>query len=85
PRLPAEADTALLREQVRQSGLARRHRLRWETPPPLEHMAAALEAYGQPITSMGRSLQDDPAFFAAICMAAGAAYRLLRNEGPKEP
>ncbi|WP_163855633.1 DUF3866 family protein [Paenibacillus elgii] len=85
PRLPAEADTALLREQVRQSGLARRHQLRWETPPPLEHMAAALEAYGQPITSMGRSLQDDPAFFAAICTAAGAAYRLHRNEGPDKP
>ncbi|NEN82178.1 DUF3866 family protein [Paenibacillus elgii] len=85
PVLPAEAETTLLREQVRQSGLARRHRLRWETPPPLEHMAAALEAYGQPITSMGRSLQDDPAFFAAICTAAGAAYRLLRNEGPDKP
>ncbi|MCM3269314.1 DUF3866 family protein [Paenibacillus elgii] len=85
PWLPAEADTALLREQVRQSGLARRHRLRWEAPPPLEHMAAALEAYGQRITSMGRSLQDDPAFFAAICTAAGAAYRLLRNEGPDKP
>lgn len=83
PRLPAEADTALLREQVRQSGLARRHRLLWETPPSLEQMAAALEAYGQPITSMGRAWPDDPAFFAAICTAAGAAYRLLRNEEPQ--
>lgn len=82
PLLPAEADTALLREQARQSGLARRHRLRWEAPPPLEQMAAALEAYGRPITSMGRAWPDDPAFFAAICTAAGAAYRLLRNEGP---
>ncbi|GMX65142.1 DUF3866 family protein [Paenibacillus elgii] len=85
PLLPAEADTALLREQVRQSGLARRHRLRWEAPPPLEHMVAALEAYGRPITSMGRALPDDPAFFAAVCTAAGAAYRLLRNEGPDKP
>ncbi|WP_051775256.1 DUF3866 family protein [Paenibacillus tyrfis] len=85
PLLPAEADTALLREQVRQSVLARRHRLLWEAPPPLEQMAAALEAYGQPITSMGRALPDDPAFFAAICTAAGAAYRLLRSEGPDKP
>ncbi|MEC0213825.1 DUF3866 family protein, partial [Paenibacillus ehimensis] len=79
------AEAALLREQVRQSGLARRHRLLWEAPPPLEHMAAALEAYGQPITSMGRAWQDDPAFFAAICTAAGAAYRLLRDGGPDKP
>ncbi|XOK63805.1 DUF3866 family protein [Paenibacillus elgii] len=85
PLLPAEADTALLREQARQSGLARRHRLRWEAPPPLEQMAAALEAYGWPITSMGRALPNDPAFFAAVCTAAGAAYRLLRNEGPDKP
>ena len=85
PLLSVAAEAALLREQVRQSGLARRHRLLWEAPPPLEHMAAALEVYGQPITSMGRAWQDDPAFFAAICTAAGAAYRLLRDGGRDKP
>jgi hypothetical protein len=42
----------------------------------VDEIAEALDQYPKPITSMGRGLSQDPAFFQAICAAADCAIQL---------
>ncbi|WP_245247222.1 MULTISPECIES: DUF3866 family protein [unclassified Paenibacillus] len=82
PLIPSTRESMLLMRQSQQYELGRLHRLQWMTAPAAGEMEAALKPYGEPITSMGRGLADDPAFFAAVCCAASAAYRqYLKGRG----
>lgn len=75
PLIRDPKETMLLKRQTLQYELGRLHRIRWTEAPPVNELEAALELYGRPITSMGRGLRDDPAFFAGVCGAASDAYR----------
>lgn len=61
---------ALVQEQAQGLQL---HRIIAMPSISIEEIARALELYPQPITSMGRGLSQDPAFFQAICAAADCA------------
>ncbi|UUZ79534.1 DUF3866 family protein [Paenibacillus sp. P26] len=76
PVLPAEQGRTLFR-RLQASGLERKHEIRWQEAPPVEAMERAPLRFG-PVTSMGRGVRADPAFFAAVCAAAGTALELLR-------
>ncbi|MCS7461599.1 DUF3866 family protein [Paenibacillus doosanensis] len=78
----ASAQGAALRQQIERTGLGGKHTVTWHKPAGEEEWLAALEAYGEPIVSMGRGLREDPAFFAAIGAAADRAWSLRsRREG----
>lgn len=75
PLITSAKESMLLKRQSLQYELGRLHHLQWMAAPAAGEMVTAFEPYGEPITSMGRGLQDDPAFFAAVCCAASAAFR----------
>ncbi|WP_159882254.1 DUF3866 family protein [Paenibacillus puerhi] len=74
PLLADEAQRHMLRGQAEQAALAQRHEVRWLPPPSAGEIGQALAAYGRPITTMNRGLAEEPAFFQAVCTAAGYAF-----------
>ncbi|SDC37756.1 Protein of unknown function [Paenibacillus sp. UNCCL117] len=74
PLLADQAKRSMLRGQEAEAALAARHEVLWLSPPPAEDIGLALAAYGPPVTTMGRGLAEEPAFFQAVCTAAGHAY-----------
>jgi hypothetical protein len=77
PLPPLAADqSALLHAQLAAAGIPERHDLR-----PIDFDAgvvlAALAAYGDDLTTMGRRVGDDPAFFLAAAAAGIAAGRAV--------
>ncbi|WP_158606562.1 DUF3866 family protein [Paenibacillus ginsengarvi] len=82
--LPAglpEPQEALLRRQWEASGCAERHELVWEPAAGPAEAERRLAAYREPVTTMGRGLRDDPAFFCSVCAAAQQA---LSRHRPRE-
>jgi hypothetical protein len=77
PVLPPE-ETALVLEQCREKQVIPRHRLLWEQVPDI---AGTLQAAGVAVKSMGRTPQEDPAFFAAAAAAGQVAARHCCPEG----
>lgn len=78
--LPAdmsEPKTNMIRQQLEQSGCAARHDIVWVEDVRLEEVERRLSDYTDPITTMGRGLSDDPAFYLAVCAAARHASRLV--------
>mgnify|MGYP001320383944 CR=1 FL=1 len=75
---PDERD--LLERQLEEHGLSFKHDIRWFDVPAVEDVETSLSAYPVPVTTMGRSLRDDPAFFQAACAAAQAAWELCRGK-----
>jgi hypothetical protein len=76
PRLGDEAD-AKLALQAREAGLSTRHNLFHYGELSLQ----ALQSHRHLCRTMGRSLQDDPAFFLGTAAAARHLGRLLSSEG----
>jgi hypothetical protein len=72
---------ALIERQWRDSGCADRHDIRWVDGITVEEIARRMRDYPLPIRTMGRGLNEDPAFFAACCAAAEYAVRLLGYDG----
>lgn len=68
-----------LRRQIEETGLNRKHRLQWSSVSPIAAQEEACRAYKRPITSMGRGLHSDPAFFAGAEAAAAAAWSCLQG------
>ncbi|MCR8633878.1 DUF3866 family protein [Paenibacillus radicis (ex Xue et al. 2023)] len=68
-----------LRIQIEHAGLIHKHKLQWMTDSSLYIHEVALRAYSMPITSMGRELHSDPAFFAGVRAAAAAACSCLQG------
>lgn len=80
-RCPAVIPLPLLGDQENaiiqaQSQKLQLHRLMVMPNISAEEIAAAFERYPLPITSMGRGLAQDPAFYQAICAAADCACQL---------
>ncbi|TDF99263.1 DUF3866 family protein [Paenibacillus piri] len=63
-----------LRLQAEQSGIALRHHLEWIKVSSAAELETVFHTYPLPITSMGRGLRDDPAFFAGIEAAVSAGW-----------
>ncbi|GAA3405392.1 DUF3866 family protein [Paenibacillus hodogayensis] len=68
-----EPHKRLIRRQLEESGCADRHDPLWVPGVGLAEAERRLAAYDAPITTMGRQLRDDPAFFLTVCAAAQAA------------
>ncbi|HEX6971342.1 MAG TPA: DUF3866 family protein [Limnochordia bacterium] len=66
-------EEAELAAQAARAGLAERHTLVWEPTAPLRER---LERHAALLRSMGRSFDDDPAFFLAGAAAGAVAARL---------
>jgi len=68
-----------LERQLAESGLAGRHDIRWLPAPSPDEIGESLAQYPLPVSTMGRSFRDDPAFFQAVCAAAQLSLRLCRE------
>ncbi|MBP1962050.1 DUF3866 family protein [Paenibacillus aceris] len=53
-----------------------RHRVMMMPVVSIEEIAEAFSSYPQPITSMGRGLWQDPAYFQGVCAAVDCAIQL---------
>lgn len=69
----------VLEEQIKQYGLAQRHHITWIDAIDPGEIGRRLQAYPEPITTMGRGLREDPMFFAAVCAAACVAESAFRS------
>ncbi|WP_019532772.1 DUF3866 family protein [Paenibacillus ginsengihumi] len=86
-REPALVPLPLLgREQTRRLSrqaavcrLPERHDVRWVQAARAEDIGQALALYPEPVTTMGRGLAEDYAFFAAVCAAAEEALTLAEE------
>ncbi|WP_261301178.1 DUF3866 family protein [Paenibacillus andongensis] len=72
PLLEAK-ESAVIQKQAQNLQL---HRIEAMPSPSIAEIAEAFSLYPQPITSMGRGLSQDPAYFQAICAAADCASQL---------
>ncbi|MFC5447999.1 DUF3866 family protein [Paenibacillus aestuarii] len=70
----AKAEQAVLERQVAEEGLYAQHRIVPVSGITMERVQAALRLYPVKITSMGRGMEEDPAFMKAICAAAEFAW-----------
>ncbi len=76
PLLPAKHQSRL-EEQVSTAGLADRHRV-FYVEGSLDHLRES----GLSLSTMGRGLEEDPAFFLAVAAAAGHAAGLIQRGQP---
>jgi len=60
--------------------IADRHCLQWLAAPSPDVIASALANYPRSVTTMGRSLSEDPLFFQAVCCAAETARSCVDSE-----
>lgn len=67
--LPPDKKEYVERQIAQHPGLSK-HRFHWVDHPTLEQVEASLQHYPFPITTMARSLRDDPFFFLAVAAAA---------------
>ncbi|WP_028548753.1 DUF3866 family protein [Paenibacillus sp. UNC451MF] len=67
-------DGARVQLQAGYFELASKHALTWHVPVSDEQWQRALSEYRLPITSMGRGLLEDPAFWSAMSAAADLAW-----------
>lgn len=65
-------------EQLEASGLDRRHDIAWIAGVSMKEAERRLGSYPADITTMGRGLRDDPAYFLCVCAAAEAAALACR-------
>ncbi|NOU72162.1 DUF3866 family protein [Paenibacillus sp. LMG 31458] len=72
PLLEAK-ESAVVQKQAQNLQL---HRIVGMPSPSIAEITEAFSMYPQPITSMGRELSQDPAYFQAICAAADCANQL---------
>lgn len=72
-------ETRRLSRQAAGCRLAERHHVRWVQAPRAEDIGQALALYPEPVTTMGRGLAEDYAFFAAVCAAAEEALTLAEE------
>lgn len=72
PLLEAK-ESAIVQKQAQNLQL---HRIVAMPSPSIAEIAEAFSMYPQSITSMGRGLSQDPAYFQAICVAADCASQL---------
>lgn len=76
-----EREKQTMRSQLASSGCDARHEIVWVPDVTLDEVERRLHAYDARITTMGRGLCDDPAFFAAVCAAAqAAAFHVQRRQ-----
>ncbi|MNI07329.1 hypothetical protein D3C73_603360 [compost metagenome] len=79
PSLPSPEEHAYLLNQWQNAGLETKHILCHVPQVLITDVAVATQLYPEPITSMGRGLRDDPAFFLGVCAAAETAWTLLND------
>lgn len=72
PQLEDDAH-AMIGEQAHS---LKRHRVKMMPFISIEEIAEAFSSYPQPITSMGRGLWQDPAYFQGVCAAVDCAIQL---------
>ncbi|MFD2672821.1 DUF3866 family protein [Marinicrinis sediminis] len=66
-----------IRQQVEDAGLAQHHAIEWMETISLSSVSQAMQRYGSPLTTMGRGLDEEPAFFLGVC--AASQYAWLRS------
>ena len=71
PILP-EPKSVTLREQLLAAGILSRHDVRLLA---VDDLLAALDAYRDPLTTMGRTIDQDTEFFLSACAAARLALQ----------
>ncbi|MEK8127497.1 DUF3866 family protein [Paenibacillus filicis] len=86
PLLEGSEALCMLQAQAAEAGLGLRHDVRWLKPPDMGDIEQALSAYGKPITTMGRDLHEEPAFFQAVCTAVSLVVDryLTRRARPRD-
>jgi hypothetical protein len=73
----------LVFSQLASSGCDSRHKIVWVDEVTESEVERRLLAYGRPITTMGRQLRDDPAFFVSASAAAQAVASVVRRPGQR--
>jgi uncharacterized protein DUF3866 len=76
PELPPER-AAALSEQIEVAELSARHDLRRVSA---DDLMTVLQPYRELLTTMGRSIDEDPEFFLAACAAARLGLELCRSD-----
>jgi hypothetical protein len=71
-----EAENAFIERQWSELSQISFHHLVSISNVTFKEVDEALRLYSKPISSMGRGLREDPAFFQAICAAAECSWRL---------
>jgi hypothetical protein len=74
--LPAELEESQKRRIVEQLAELPEYPLRWVANVRKADIARALDRLGMPVTTMGRTFADDPAFFLAVGAAAERALEI---------
>lgn len=73
-----------IRAQLQSVLAASGHTIVWTKAPRIEDIRDSLAAYPLPIATMGRQIDDDPAFFQAVCSAAEVAWEQRQSHGQHE-
>lgn len=66
----------LLRQQLQAASVFVKHDVRFASGVDLHEIADLFDAYPIPITTMGRTVREDPYFFLSVCTAAQAAENI---------
>ena len=77
PQRIDEKYRTILNEQVQ--SIVNKHDLVWMDEPSEHAVLASHQLYGGLLTTMGRTLSDDPAFFLAVAAAAQAAWYRIKK------
>lgn len=67
----------VIRSQLQSADIPKRHRIHWIDQPDSEELEEALSAYPIGITTMGRTLTEDPSFY--LCVASAAEFALREH------
>lgn len=78
PRLNKPLEAQALSEQLARSKWLAKHDVQWVDPPSITCMQQSFAHYPTPITTMGRPVEADPAFFKAICCAVQVCWDMVR-------
>lgn len=67
----------LVEQQLQPIIASKQHRLRWEDHPTRSELEEALSHYPLTVSTMGRTLRDDPVFYVSVGAAAEYGLRYL--------
>jgi hypothetical protein len=85
--IPSYAKSLIMR-QLEDSRIGQMHRICWIPGIHPAEIQSSLETYPEKITTMGRTLQEDPLFFQGVVSAAQYVWQLAldrRNAVSKNP
>lgn len=81
PQLSDRAEKNTLTEQIELAGWQHKHEVRWIEPPSVAQIQQSFASYPLKITTMGRTVEEDPAFFKSVCAAVQVGWSMIRPNG----